>query len=57
MSTQHEVIKRYAQLALDNLRETGGEKPTQEMLQIQSELKMSHEQIMKEHAKISLAKI
>lgn len=58
-TTKHkELVNQYAELALANLRsETGGKEATTEMLRLQSQLQMSHEQIMKEHSVSSLAKI
>ena len=52
-----ELVRRYAKLALDNLRKTDGKTATTEMKSVQQQLKMTHEEIMREHEQITMHKL
>ena len=52
-----ELVRRYAKLALDNLRETEGKTATPEMQAIQQQLKMTHEEIVREHEQAAMKQL
>lgn len=43
------MIDQYAKLALENFRNTGGTKATEEMIDLQTQLGMTHANIMLAH--------